>query len=392
MTQLVCFKIIHYTSIMKIPIVQTDVPPGFIDLGSGNPSLSLLPMEIIASAAERYFSAGDRRTIQYGAEQGNGNFLAALVDFLTVKYGFSVEAEQLLTTTGASSALDLICTLFTRPGDAIIVEEPTYFLALSIFGDHCLEVHSVPLDHEGLDVDALEGLLHEVHPKFVYSIPTFHNPASVTLSKKRREQLVRLAEEHGFLVIADEVYHFLDYFQAPPQPLAIYTNRNEQILSINSFSKILAPGLRLGWIQAHPKMIDRLVKSGLLDSGGGLNPFTSAIVSYLIESRDLAENIQKLHDVYRLRLGSMTAALDRYLPEVEYQLPQGGYYFWVRMPKRDTSCVREITQKRKIDFRPGRLFSSQKGLNDYIRLSISLHEPEQIEEGIQLIAKSIREP
>ena len=123
-----------------------------------------------------------------------------------------------------------------------------------------------------------------------------------------------------------------------------------------------------------------------------MNPFTSAIVSYLIESGDLAENIRKLHDVYRLRSGSMTAALEHYLPEVEYQHSQGGYYFWVRITEKDTSSLREIAQTRKIDFRPGRLFSSQEGLNGYIRLSISYHEPQQIEEGIRQIAKSIKEP
>jgi len=374
------------------PIIQTDVPPGFIDLGTGIPSLDLLPMDMLARAAERYFSARDCRTLQYGAEQGNGLFLAALADFLSSKFGFSVDASKLLATTGASSALDLLCTLFTQPGDTIMVEEPTYFLALGIFADHHLKVHAIPLDGEGLDVDVMEKLLPEVKPKFVYTIPTFHNPASTTLSAKRREKLVNLAQEYDFLVIADEVYHFLAYNEVPPQPFAMFTNQVEQVISINSFSKILAPGLRLGWIQAHPKMISRLLKCGLLESGGGLNPFTSAIVSYLIESGDLAENIRILQNTFRLRLEAMASALDLYLPEAKYLQPQGGYYFWVRMPEKDTLQMRKLIRQKSVDFRPGSLFSSQKGLNDYIRLSISYHEPEQIEEGIQLIAKSIREP
>ncbi len=372
-------------------IVQTDVPPDCIDLGSGNPSIDLLPMEMISRAADRYFSASDRRTLQYGAEQGNGLFLAALTDFLSSEYGFSVAADNLLATTGASSALDLLCTLFTKPGDAIIVEEPTYFLALRIFTDHHLKVHSVPLDREGLNVYALEELLAEVQPKFVYTIPTFHNPASRTLSAERRQRLVSLAQEHDFLVIADEVYQLLAYNEQPPQPLAVFTDRSEQVVSINSFSKILAPGLRLGWIQAHPNMISHLVKCGLLDSGGGLNPFTSAIIYYLIESGDLTENLRKLRNVYQLRLKTMVSALDRYLPEVEYQQPQGGYYFWVRIPERNTVRIRELIHKRKIDFRPGTLFSSQNGLNDYIRLSISYHEPDQITTGIKILASSLRE-
>jgi DNA-binding transcriptional MocR family regulator len=211
------------------------------------------------------------------------------------------------------------------------------------------------------------------------------------LSAKRREKLVSLAQEYDFIVIADEVYHFLAYNEELPPPLAMFTDQAEQVVSINSFSKILAPGLRLGWIQAHPQMISRLVECGLLDSGGGLNPFTSAIVYYLIESGDLAENIRNLHNKYRLRLETMASALDRYLPEVEYLKPQGGFFFWVRMPEQDTVQIRKLTRQKKVDFLPGSFFSSQKALNEYIRLSISYHDPEQIERGIQLLALSLRE-
>jgi DNA-binding transcriptional MocR family regulator len=203
--------------------------------------------------------------------------------------------------------------------------------------------------------------------------------------------LVNLAQKFGFLVIADEVYHLLGYNEQPPQPLAVFSTQNEQVLSINSFSKILAPGLRLGWVQAHATVIDQMAKSGLLDSGGGLNPFTSAIVNHLVESGDLNSNIQHLHKTYQLRQAAMTSALDRHLPDVEYHQPQGGYYFWVRMPERDTFKLREIMKNKQVYFRQGQLFSSLDGLNDYIRLSISYHEPDQIETGIQLIASSIQE-
>ena len=375
---------------MNKQIVQTDLPSGLIDLGSGNPSLELLPMEMLARAAESYFSAGDRRTLQYGAEQGNGFFLGALANFLSPNYGFTVNPDALFATTGASTALSLICTMFTQPGDAIVVEEPTYFLALSIFADHRLEIHRIPMDRDGLDVDALEDIIATVQPKFVYTIPSFHNPASITMSQERREKLVSLAQEHDFLVIADEVYQFLAFTREPPQPFGGYTGQIEQVVSINSFSKILAPGLRLGWIQAHHRIIKRLVKCGLMDSGGGLNPFTSAVVYYLIESGDLTDNIRQLRDVYQLRLEAMAESLERYLPEANYWLPQGGYFFWVRLPGRDTGKIREQAWKRKVDFRPGRLFSSEEGLKDYLRLSFSYYNPDQIEHGISLLAESVQ--
>jgi 2-aminoadipate transaminase len=376
---------------MMMPIEQIDVPSGNIDLGSGNPSLELLPIEILEQASANYFSAGDRRTLQYGAERGNGYFLTALAEFLSTSLQFDVPTNVLLTTNGASAALDLLCTLYTKPGDLIFVEEPTYFLARRIFSDHQLQVETVALDKNGLDVEQLEEKVNRTKPKLIYTIPTFHNPASVTLAQERRERLVYLTQQYNFLIIADEVYQFLAYDTTPPKPLAAFTNQVEQVISINSFSKILAPGLRLGWIHAHPKVIKRLAECGLLDSGGGLNPFASGIVYYLIQAGDLAENIAKLKGVYQKRLAAMNKALDQYLPEAGYLIPHGGYYFWVRLPGLDTSQLRVSAQKYGIDFRPGTMFSSKMGLNEYLRFSFSYYNAPQIELGVKKLAECLHE-
>jgi DNA-binding transcriptional MocR family regulator len=376
---------------MMMPIEQIDVPSGNIDLGSGNPSLELLPIEILEQASANYFSAGDRRTLQYGAERGNAYFLTALAEFLSTSLQFDVPTNVLLTTNGASAALDLLCTLYTKPGDLIFVEEPTYFLARRIFSDHQLQVETVALDKNGLDVEQLEEKVNRTKPKLIYTIPTFHNPASVTLAQERRERLVYLTQQYNFLIIADEVYQFLAYDTTPPKPLAAFTNQVEQVISINSFSKILAPGLRLGWIHAHPKVIKRLAECGLLDSGGGLNPFASGIVYYLIQAGDLAENIAKLKGVYQKRLAAMNKALDQYLPEAGYLIPHGGYYFWVRLPGLDTSQLRVSAQKYGIDFRPGTMFSSKMGLNEYLRFSFSYYNAPQIELGVKKLAECLHE-
>src|SRR5690606_13043524 len=164
-------------------------------------------------------SQGDNEFLQYGTEQGDGYFRMALANFLSQKYGFNVDIETLFVTSGISSALDLICTLFTKPGDTIFVEEPSYFLALKIFADHELKVASIPTDDHGLVVDDLIQAVRESNPKFVYVIPTFQNPGGRTLSQGRREQLVSLAQEHDFIILADEVYQFLDYTQTPPSSL-----------------------------------------------------------------------------------------------------------------------------------------------------------------------------
>ena len=161
------------------------------------------------------------------------------------------------------------------------------------------------------------------------------------------------------------------------------------IIAINSFSKILAPGLRLGWIQAAPEVVRRLAEGGLLTSGGGMNPFTSAIVRGLIEDGQLAGNIARLRRVYSERVRAMDDSLRRHLPEAVFMTPQGGYFFWVRIPGCDTPAVREAAQAQQTDYRPGVLFSSQGGLREHMRLSISFYDPPDIELGLQRLAEAL---
>lgn len=362
--------------------IQNLVPPDVIDLGLGDPSLSLLPLDLIREAAQLRLSQGDPSFLQYGAEQGDEHFRLALADFLSKGYDFEVKPESLFVTNGISNALDLICTLFTKAGDIIFVEEPTYFLALRIFEDHHLKVISIDTDENGLSMESLEERLTEFHPKFLYLIPSFHNPTGATMPQERRERLVQLAKEHDFLLAADEVYHLLSYTQTPPKSFAAYIDV-ENVISLGSFSKILAPGLRLGWLQAGPEKIKRFNTCGLLDSSGGLNPFTSALVREVIESGGLEANINKLIDIYRSRLDAMKAALRQHLPDMEYSLPGGGYFFWLQLPeKADTGELRKSARSFKVDFRPGTLFSSRDGLKDRIRLCFVHYEEDKIEEGI----------
>jgi len=363
-------------------ILQTHLPPGLIDLGIGTPDVGLIPFRLLHKAAEKLFSAGNPNTLQYGAERGNGNFLASLAGFLESAYNSKVSQNSLFTTTGASSALDLLCTLFTQAGDVIFVEEPTYFIALQIFKDHRLQVHPIPMDEDGLQVAMLDEMLDRYQPRFLYTIPTHHNPSGRTLSQARREKLVQLAQEHNFLIITDEVYHFLSYTQKPPQPLAAFAADVEQVMSINSFSKILAPGLRLGWIQAHDSRIRQLAGCGLLESGGGMNPFTSAIIRYFIDSGDLVGNIANLRETYSERLDALCTALDKYIPQAEYRRSNGGFFIWVRFPGVDTALLRQRSGRFEVDIRQGELFSSRSGMKGYARLSYCHYTPNVIEEGV----------
>jgi len=365
-----------------LSIVQTPTSPDVIDLGLGDPPTSLLPLDLIRKSAQAQLSKDDNSFLQYGAEQGNGYFRLALANFLTQHYGFNVPSENLFITNGISKALDLICTLFTQAGDTIFVEEPTYFLALKIFVDHQLQVIPIESDEKGLLIEALQKKLSVYKPKLLYTIPTHQNPNGRTLSQERRMRLVELSQQFDFLILADEVYQLLSYGGKPPTSFGAYTEI-ENVISLGSFSKILAPGLRLGWLQAHPKKINRLVTCGLLDSGGGLNPFTSAIVQNLVESGNLEKHINRLIEVYRVRLSFMDSSLRKHLPEITYSVPQGGYFFWVKLPEdMDASELRRKAKDFKVDIRQGALFSSQKGLKNYMRLCFVFHEEDKIEEGI----------
>ena len=180
-----------------------------------------------------------------------------MAGLLTRQYGAPATPESLFLTGGNSQAIDFVCARFTQPGDTVFVEEPSYFLAFRIFRDHGLNMVSIPLDENGISIDALEAELRRVRPRLLYTIPSFSNPGGQTLTAGRRERLVDLSREHDFLVAADEVYQMLPCFGEVPPALGTMTDRGN-VLSLGSFSKILAPGLRLGWIQTSAALMETL--------------------------------------------------------------------------------------------------------------------------------------
>ncbi len=366
----------------ELRITQVNLAPGQIDLGVGQPGFDLLPLAVLRRAAAVALMAEDPACLNYGYEQGDGRFRHALAQFLTAEYGFSVAAGDLLVTNGASQGLDLICTLFTRPGDTVLVEEPTYFLALRIFADHGLRVVGIPTAHNGLDLDALEAILARHRPVLLYTIPTFQNPSGVTLPLDSRERLVALSAAHNFLIVADEVYQLLHYTVTPPPPLA-YWVESGRVLSLGSFSKILAPGLRLGWIQAAAPLLARLTGSGLLDSGGGLNPFTSNVVRIALEKGWQAAHLAHLRQTYQRRLAAMAAALASHLGGIaRFTVPDGGFFFWVALDEGvDTAVLLPAAHQHQTGYQPGVKFSSRGTLRHYLRLSFAFYDEATLVSG-----------
>src|SRR5258706_2449106 len=370
-----------YTSTM-LSIIQSPIPSGVIDLGAGEPNPALFPIDMLRRAAEERFSQGDTSFLQYGAEQGDGYFRLALAQLLSRGYGLPMNPENIFITAGISSALELLCTLFTQAGDTIFVEEPPFFVAPKIFADHHLTVIPIEMDQNGLMIESLEESLKNYKPKFLYTIPVHHNPTGSTLTETRRARLIELAQQFEFLILADEVYQLLNYDDHSPNPFAAYTDI-ENIISLGSFSKILATGFRLGWSQAHPHRIKSLVTSGLLDSGGGMNPFTSAIIRGMLESGDLEKHIHHLNETYRSRLHTMDTMLQKYINNIIYTVPKGGYFLWLRFPEQiNTKEIRQKAQAFKVDFRQGALFSSTGGSRNYVRLCFAHYDEAHIEEGI----------
>ncbi len=369
--------------------VQIELRSDFIDLGVGQPAFSLLPTQIIKQAADHRLSHDAAAYLQYGAEQGDGYFREALAQFLSDGYGFSVQPDRLFVSSGASQALDLICTLFVPPGSIVCVEEPSYFLALNILADHHLRVVSLPTDERGLIVDGLDERLAQLKPSMMYLIPTFQNPTGATLPQDRRERLVELSRQHDFLIVADEVYHFLNYAVTPPSSFGAYIDSGH-VLALGSFSKILAPGLRLGWVLAETKLVQRMVLSGLLDSGGGLNPFTSGLVRSVLELDLQRPYLASLRATFQERIAAMTHALQTYAPTITFDVPQGGYFFWLRLPDGlDAETLLPLAHEHNVGYRAGIRFSSQGGLRDRARLSFAFYDTATLVEGVRRLGQAI---
>jgi 2-aminoadipate transaminase len=370
-------------------IAQQSVPDDVIDLGIGQPGADVLPLELLQQASYHALQHADRNVLQYGADAGDDYFRAALASFLTAHYSEEVKLESLLTTNGISQALGMICTVFTRPSDTIFIEEPTYFLALNIFADYGLNLVAVPVDDQGLQVDELESLLKKHKPKFIYTIPTFQNPSGVTLSLERRERLLELAEKYNFLIVADEVYHLLGYAITPPKPLGCFGS--EYVLSLGTFSKILAPGLRLGWVQTTEKLRGRLESYGVIASGGGLNPFTSTVVRSVLELGLQANYLTHLKRLYAERSSLLVQTLRESLTELRVTDVQGGYFVWLRLPGVDTDQLLTRAKEHKISFQPSLKFSKAEHLHDYLRLSFTFYDEAALTEGVKRLVRAVSE-
>jgi len=366
--------------------------PGVINFGVGQPSPDLLPVDLLRTASADFLAHAHPLELNYGERQGDEHFRTALAGFLTSNYRHPVSAGSLMVTGGNSQALDFICGHFAKEGDTVFIEEPSYFLAHQIFSDHGLRVVGIPMDEDGLITDALVEKLAIHRPVLLYTIPSYHNPTGKTLSGERREALARLSLQHGFLVVADEVYQLLNYYDRPPPAMGTMTDRGN-ILSLGSFSKIMAPGLRLGWIQTSDGLMEQLLQTGVINSGGSFNHFTSHVVRHAIELGLQRSLLQHLKTSYARRLETMDRALHRHLDGLAgWTRPGGGYFFWLEFDTAvDTTQLRTHAARFKTGFQPGAVFSCTGDLRHCLRLSFAHYGTDDISEGIDRLGALVRE-
>jgi 2-aminoadipate transaminase len=374
--------------------VQTSAAPGVINLGLGQPSPRLLPLAEIGRAAQAQLgSGGDPLVLQYGTLLGDPEFRSSLARWLSDEYQHPVRAEQLMVTAGTSSALAFVSQTFAVPGATVVSEDPTYFLANGVFQSAGLNVRGVPIDEGGLDLDALERLLASgLRPAFVYVIPAFQNPTGACLQPERARALVDLAERHDFSIIADEPYVALHYDaargDARPGTMMAHDQGRGRVLSLGSFSKLLGPGLRLGWAHGEPKLIERLSMHGALRSGGCFNPVMANIVQHTIDSGFLTAHVEQLRAVFGARASALTAALHEHIPSARFTPPRGGYFCWVEL---DADVDSEALLERATDLRfiPGRRCAVERELANFVRLSFSFYEDHELVEGVRRLARAL---
>ena len=377
--------------------------PEVISFAGGLPAPEVFPAERFQEACQKVLQEKPHLALQYGATEGYEP-LREMVARHIARYGIKAKSENVLITSGSQQALDLIGKLLINPGDRVLVEAPTYLGALQAFNVYGADYVSVPSDDDGLRSDLLEDPLRS-GPKFMYVLPNFQNPGGTTLSEGRRHELVLLADKYGIPIVEDDPYGQLRYEGEHLPPLVVLDRENLRrdqgysignVLYLSTFSKTLAPGLRLGWIVAPPDVIAKLVQ---LKQGADLHSSTFVqMVAYEV-ARDnfLDEHVKLIRSVYRERRDVMLDALSQYFPpEVTWTKPMGGLFLWVTLPQgADADKLFEAAVRENVAFVPGDCFYAPNGHSDegrrHMRLNFSAAAPDQIREGIRRLSIAVKE-
>jgi 2-aminoadipate transaminase len=354
-----------------------------INFTRGVPANESFPTAEIAAAAERALQKQAVAMFQYGPAAG----LAALREWLASWQQVSV--ERVLTGNGSLEIVEFLCIALLKPGDLVFTESPSYDRALTLFRRNGVEVSGVPLEADGPDIGALEKMLAQRVPKLFYVIPDFQNPSGATCSAAKRRRLVELAEKYNFLLLEDAPYRLLRYRGADEATL--YSLAPHRVLHMSSFTKLIAPGVRCGFMLGEPAL---LAKIGKVAEDSYISPgyFAHGVTAEWCAEGKLGPQIERLKKLYAPRLDATLAAIDRHMPDAVATRPNGGFFLSVTLPEgASTTALRAAAAKQNLNLADGLAFFPNGGGERFLRLPFCALTPAQIDEGVRRLAIALRE-
>jgi 2-aminoadipate transaminase len=373
--------------------------PDIISFGGGLPAPDVFPVEEFNEACDKVLRNHGAMALQYSTTEGYLP-LREMIARHSARYGIKINSENVLITSGSQQALDLLGKIFIDPGDRILVESPTYLAAIQAWNAYGAEFISVPMDSDGMNTDHLEEALR-AGPKFIYVLPNFQNPTGVTLSLDRRRKLIELADQYGVPIVEDDPYGQLRYEGDHLPSIVVLDSQSRDdttpcyrgnVIYLSTFSKTLAPGIRLGWVVAPPEVISKLVQA---KQGADLHTatFNQLVAFEVARGGFLDRHIHTIRQVYGQRRDLMMAAMEREFPsEVSWTHPEGGLFLWGTLPTyMDAKDLLKTCLERKVAFVPGESFHPTGGGKNTMRINFSNATHEEIEEGIQRLGTSIQE-
>lgn len=363
--------------------------PEVVSLAGGAPYVSALPLDAVGSLIGDLVAAKGAEVLQYGSAQGDETLRELICDVMALE-GVQGSADDVVVTVGAQQALDLITKIFVDPGDVVLAEAPSYVGALGTFAAYQADVVHVPLDEGGLIPAALRETLDRLRRegrrvKFLYTVPTFQNPAGVTLTTARRAQILEICAEHDVLIVEDNPYGLLGFEGEPMR--ALRADDPDRVIYLGSFSKTIASGLRVGWVLAPHAVRAKLVlaaESAILCPSN----FSQLAVREYLATQPWREQIKDFRELYRERRDAMLDALDQLMPEgCTWTRPAGGFFVWVTLPEGlDAKAMAPRAIADRVAYVPGTGFFADGGGRRNMRLSYCFPEPHRIREGVRRLA------
>lgn len=372
--------------------------PGIISFAGGFPDSAMFDVEGIREASNQALTEEPGAALQYGATEGYQPLREQLAAFMASKGATDLAPENLIVTTGSQQALDLLGKTLISPGDKVIVEGPTFLATIQCFRLYGAELISAPIDANGVKTDELEKLIAEHKPKFVYLIPTFGNPSGVMLSLERRKQVLEMAVKHQTLIVEDDPYGDLYFGEAPPPSLlnlsASVPGSRELLAHCGSMSKVLSPGLRVGWMIAPAELLAKATMCKQF-SDAHTSTFAQATAAQYLKAGRMPATLAKVRKVYAERAQAMGDALRKELGDaIEFVQPQGGLFVWARLTGAggkvaDGNVLAKRAIEKGVAFVPGTPFFCANPDNATLRLSFATADVEKIREGVARLGQAV---